>query len=59
MSFSVEYTAHSKEHALQLLDRHKPSLPFPVFDYLAVAINNLQPGGEVAAGPRSLKRYST
>lgn len=43
MSFHVTFTARSRCHALQLLEPHKPYLPAPVFDYLAIAINNLPP----------------
>lgn len=43
MSFSIEFTARSRSHALQMLETHKAHLPAPVFDYLAIAINNLPP----------------
>lgn len=43
MSFHVAFTGRSRNHALQLLEVHKAQLPAPVFDYLAIAINNLPP----------------
>ena len=43
MSFHFEFTARSRNHALTLLETHKAHLPAPVFDYLAIAINNLPP----------------
>lgn len=43
MSFRVEFTALSRNHALRLLETHKASLPAPVFDFVAIGINNLPP----------------
>lgn len=43
MSFRVEFTARSRNHALQLLETHKASLPAPVFDFVSIGINNLPP----------------
>lgn len=43
MSFHVEFLALSRNHALRLLETHKASLPAPVFDFVAVGINNLPP----------------
>lgn len=43
MSFHVEFLALSRSHALRLLETHKASLPAPVFDFVAIGINNLPP----------------
>jgi hypothetical protein len=43
MSFRVEFTARSRTHALQLLETYKTSLPAPMFDFIAIGINNLPP----------------
>jgi len=43
MSFRVEFTARSRNHALRLLEVHKEALSAPVFDFLAIGINNLPP----------------
>lgn len=43
MSFSVEFTARSRQHALDRLEAFKGSMPVTVFDYLAIGINNLPP----------------
>lgn len=43
MSFSTEFTARSRNHALQMLETQKAHLPAPIFDFIAIAINNMQP----------------
>ncbi|MBW7968123.1 hypothetical protein [Bradyrhizobium sp. BR 10289] len=43
MSFFTTFTGRSRTHALQLLEKQKAHLPVPVFDYIAIAINNLPP----------------
>jgi hypothetical protein len=43
MSFRVQFMARSRKQALQLLEAHKASLPAPVFDFLAIGLNNLPP----------------
>lgn len=43
MSFRVQFMARSRCHALQLLEDHKSHLPAPVFDFVAIALNNLPP----------------
>lgn len=43
MSFRVEFTALSRNQALRLLEQHKTGLPAPVFDFVAIGINNLPP----------------
>lgn len=43
MSFHMTFTARSRVHALQLLEKQREYLPVPVFDFLAQAISNLPP----------------
>lgn len=43
MSFRVEFLALSRNQALRTLETYKASMPAPVFDFVAIGINNLPP----------------
>lgn len=43
MSFSLNFTARSRLHALRLLDLHSGSLPTPVLAFVKLSIENMPP----------------
>lgn len=43
MSFSLNFTARSRLHALRLLEKHAASLPTPVLNFVKTAIENAIP----------------
>jgi hypothetical protein len=43
MSFSLNFNARSRNHALRLLELHAAQLPTPVLSFIKTALENLQP----------------
>lgn len=43
MSFSLNYTARSRAHALRLLEQNAKSLPLPVLSFIKTSLENMQP----------------
>ena len=57
MSFSIEFHARSRVHALRLLEVHKSSVPAPVFAFIQTAIAGQSPLKEGATRSIHVKAH--